>query len=571
MSTIGDASERVSMIDDYVRRLEEEMRKIDAFKRELPLCMLLVNDAIVALKEEAVQCRRSRMEPVLEEFIPLKKSSDDDDDKIEARRERSSREKVDWMNSVQLWSSGNNHCLSSKNDLKLAIEEEENSSVTNDLLVSGKTMNPGKTSAVPGLLLGIPAREYMVIGGLSSMDCGSRAAASSTASSMATPKQIRELMKVEGLTNDEVKSHLQEMESVRGNDQGKKKMGGGSNSFLDRLPRSQFRDITTRIRSTRIGFMWVIKILFPFFDNKNVVLPQDHRKDDLPEEVRLKIIKQDSVAFPITSVASTKKIKSLLSNKPMQVLAQALRSSSKLNVSNDGKKVKRKQPFTDKDKEELQSRTVVAENLPDDHSHHNIEKIFNVVGSVKTIRVCHPQDSNSSASKGEHFISNKLHALIEFESPEIAEKAVERLNDEKNWRKGLRVKMLLRRSPKSVLKNRKSDFDGYLDDDELAEDTSQPIQPEPANDTNNIAEESSTASKKGWGKGRVKLRQQQSLSYSARGLLSASPQSNCHIQSEGPAKPIVKVPRMPDGTRGFTMGRGKPLGAAAPSSLSCVV
>nr|GMD07141.1 la-related protein 6C-like [Ipomoea batatas] len=248
---------------------------------------------------------------------------------------------------------------------------------------------------------------------------------------------------------------------------------------------------------------------FPFFDNKNVVLPQDHRKDDLPEEVRLKIIKQveyqlsdmsllanenlakqmskDPEAYvPITSVASTKKIKSLLSNKPMQVLAQALRSSSKLNVSNDGKKVKRKQPFTDKDKEELQSRTVVAENLPDDHSHHNIEKIFNVVGSVKTIRVCHPQDSNSSASKGEHFISNKLHALIEFESPEIAEKAVERLNDEKNWRKGLRVKMLLRRSPKSVLKNRKSDFDGYLDDDELAEDTSQPIQPEPANDTNNI-------------------------------------------------------------------------------------
>ena len=27
--------------------------------------------------------------------------------------------------------------------------------------------------------------------------------------SVATPKQIRELMKVDGLTNDEVKSHLQ--------------------------------------------------------------------------------------------------------------------------------------------------------------------------------------------------------------------------------------------------------------------------------------------------------------------------------------------------------------------------
>lgn len=79
-------------------------------------------------------------------------------------------------------------------------------------------------------------------------------------------------------------------------------------------------------------------------------------------------------------------------------------------VSDDGKRVKRKIPFTDKDKEELmvhlhfsyiyclwfwlnfivlilhllipflQLRTVVAENLPDDHSHHNIEKIFNVAG-----------------------------------------------------------------------------------------------------------------------------------------------------------------------------------------------
>lgn len=28
----------------------------------------------------------------------------------------------------------------------------------------------------------------------------------------------------------------------------------------------------------------------------------------------------------------------------------------------------------------LQSRTVVAENLPEDHSHQNLEKIFSVVG-----------------------------------------------------------------------------------------------------------------------------------------------------------------------------------------------
>lgn len=89
-------------------------------------------------------------------------------------------------------------------------------------------------------------------------------------------------------------------------------------------------------------------------------------------------------------------------------------------VSVDGKKVKRKHPFTEKEKEDLQvkqrygifvlmdylkissdcsimqsafllflqSRTVVAENLPDDHSHQNLQKIFSVVG--RWISSVHP-------------------------------------------------------------------------------------------------------------------------------------------------------------------------------------
>lgn len=44
VSAIGNASERASKLDDFGKRLEDEMRKIDAFKRELPLCMLLLND-----------------------------------------------------------------------------------------------------------------------------------------------------------------------------------------------------------------------------------------------------------------------------------------------------------------------------------------------------------------------------------------------------------------------------------------------------------------------------------------------------------------------------------------------
>ncbi|GFY89977.1 myb-like transcription factor family protein [Actinidia rufa] len=83
ITTIGKISERMFRIDDFVKRLEDEMRKIDAFKRELPLSMMLLNDAIVILKEESMQCRTTNIEPVLEEFIPLKKNCDEEE-KIEA-------------------------------------------------------------------------------------------------------------------------------------------------------------------------------------------------------------------------------------------------------------------------------------------------------------------------------------------------------------------------------------------------------------------------------------------------------------------------------------------------------
>ncbi|XWS54841.1 hypothetical protein CRYUN_Cryun10bG0124100 [Craigia yunnanensis] len=262
--------------------------------------------------------------------------------------------------------------------------------------------------------------------------------------------------------------------------------------------------------------------------NPNLSIPNCSSKNVLTDDLRQKIIKQVEYQFsdmsllanesfskqiskdpegyvPISFIASKKKIKSLITNN--QLLAQVLRSSSKLVVSDDGKKVRRKHPSTEKDREEMLSCTVVVENLPEDHSHQNLDKIFNVVGSVKNIRICHPQESNSSRCKSDFFMCNKLHALVEYDSTEIAEKAIEKLNDERNWRKGLRVRLLLRLSPKSVLKNRKSEFDGILDEDdspltEYSEDSSQPNN---AESIENNAEDNGVGSKKGWGKGRGKV------------------------------------------------------------------
>ncbi|PWZ40930.1 La-related protein 6B [Zea mays] len=64
-------------------------------------------------------------------------------------------------------------------------------------------------------------------------------------------------------------------------------------------------------------------------------------------------------------------------------------------VSEDGKHVKRLQPFN---VEEVQSRIVVAEKLPDDQKHQTLMKIFSAVGNVKSIRTCYPQDISPVAA-----------------------------------------------------------------------------------------------------------------------------------------------------------------------------
>lgn len=275
ISMIHSSSDRLFRIEDYMTRLEDELRKIDAFKRELPLCMLLLNDAIIALKVELSECQKSKAEPVLEEFIPLKKSSngDDDDgggDKLQIRKDRDSREKKDWMSSAVLWHGEDNpninkHCPEA--DHRMTMEEAENSTITNDMIVTSKSgiLGNGFTlplkrlsgfptvrkedkkkkmpEVLPGLTLGTPGiknqmEDLRIVGCCFSMNA-TKAASSSASSSnsssrkerrcwspdlherfinalqqlggaqVATPKQIRELMQIDGLTNDEVKSHLQ--------------------------------------------------------------------------------------------------------------------------------------------------------------------------------------------------------------------------------------------------------------------------------------------------------------------------------------------------------------------------
>ncbi|CAI0541002.1 unnamed protein product [Linum tenue] len=298
----------------------------------------------------------------------------------------------------------------------------------------------------------------------------------------------------------------------------------------------------------------------------------------------MRFISKDPDGYvPLSVVSSFKKVKAAVDSHSQ--LANILRNSLKLIVSEDGKRVKRQQPFTEPDMEELQSRIIVAENLPEDHCHQNLMKIFSSVGSVRTIRTCPPQNSGagpaagsrSTKADGMHF-TNKLHAFVEYDSVEIAEKAVMELNEEANWRNGLRVRLMLKRPSKPGAGGRgKKDVDGPGQSEEEEACTSEqqsdekPIedlpkqQPDVQGD-DNLNNDKDAVQRKGrgrGGRGKGRGRGHSHHHNPGRGgnhIGGPPPSSNAAATCEHTVKqPPPPGPRMPDGTRGFAMGRGKPV------------
>ncbi|XP_066336840.1 la-related protein 6C-like isoform X2 [Miscanthus floridulus] len=289
-----------------------------------------------------------------------------------------------------------------------------------------------------------------------------------------------------------------------------------------------------------------------------------------------KIMNKDPEGYvPLSVISSWKKIKAM--GVTNQLLVTALRTSEKLVVSDDGKKVRRAQPFTERHKEELQCRMVIAENLPHDSTRNSLEKIFGIIGSVKNIRICHPQEpssARSSKSDANTLVSNKLHAVIEYETSHQADRAVDKLNDERNWRKGLRVRPVLRRSPKAATRLKRPDLDHLAASDEERSPHSQVSSfdsPTAAHFPDHIQQEEDqhqhqhVGAKKPWGRGRGRPPQTPHSSAHAAGAPG-------HLESLAASpRHAAQGPRMPDGTRGFTMGRGRPAPAVASAAVVRVV
>ncbi|XP_062191972.1 la-related protein 6B-like [Phragmites australis] len=320
--------------------------------------------------------------------------------------------------------------------------------------------------------------------------------------------------------------------------------------------------------------------------------PAGHAQRGLPDDLARKVVKQVEFYFsdinlattehlmkfitkdpdgfvPISVVASFRKIREIVYDRSL--LAAALRTSSELVVSDDGKKVGRLQPF---DAEEVQSRIIVAENLPEDQKHQTLMKIFSAVGSVKSIRTCYPQDgagpAASKTSRIEMLFANKLHAFVEYGTVEDAEKAVAEFSSGRNWRDGIRVRSLLGCLKHGLGQGRKGGDEEYAADEDGPDTTGHPQDYE-TGDTAQILEahldhqaDDGFHDKGGMRQGRGRGRggrgrgrgQYYGNSRDAHHPIGTPPSSH----GEHPAVPKPPPgPRMPDGTRGFTLGRGKPL------------
>ncbi|GFP91152.1 UDP-n-acetylenolpyruvoylglucosamine reductase [Phtheirospermum japonicum] len=107
---------------------------------------LLVFLLYMGTEEELALHKKSNAEPILEEFIPLKKScKDEQSDRVEVdstKKDISCRDKMNWMSSVQLWNSdsdlNNKLTLKLDNSKKRAAAEEVKQPAKDNLFQSIK-------------------------------------------------------------------------------------------------------------------------------------------------------------------------------------------------------------------------------------------------------------------------------------------------------------------------------------------------------------------------------------------------------------------------------------------------
>lgn len=141
-------------------------------------------------------------------------------------------------------------------------------------------------------------------------------------------------------------------------------------------------------------------------------------------------------------ITSFRKVKSL--SRDYRVVAFSLKNgSTKLEVNDEGTKVRRVDPLPEYD-ETTPSRSVVVVNLPIENPViESVAELFAKCGTITLIRILRPKgsippDVKKYSSKHPE-IGTTLCAVVEFETYEAAKLACSTMNNTGDWRKGMRV------------------------------------------------------------------------------------------------------------------------------------
>ena len=171
------------------------------------------------------------------------------------------------------------------------------------------------------------------------------------------------------------------------------------------------------------------------------------------EWLRERIVNAEDGWVSLEEVCAFPRMRSKLKRRSWkEVVPGAIREigSRVIEVSEDGERVRRLEPVPEFDAEEIERRTVVAENCAE-WSVAALRKIFETCGEVTNVRMRKPGHDGIPATENR----GKVHALVEFATIEQANEAAARLDNPTDWRNGIRVRVLLKPGQKKKQNKKK--------------------------------------------------------------------------------------------------------------------
>jgi len=218
--------------------------------------------------------------------------------------------------------------------------------------------------------------------------------------------------------------------------------------------------------------------------------------------------------------------------RDIQIIKNSLKQSNTLTLNQDGSKVKRKSPF-DLGILVPNARTIQINNIPRGSDSISLTHIFGICGAVKRVEI--PQKKTGEM---------KGFAFVEFENEEHAKKAIQEFNDQENdfYQIGLRVKLY---SPKTQQET-------HVEESKSPEKQESKGVSIYENDPT-FHYSSKTRKKRSNSQKEDKEDNRESLDNSSRPKLNLKPRT---VDSSSNCSPF-RQPKGPDGTRGFSAGRGK--------------